>query len=486
LKILMVSAEAEPFASTGGLGEATSLLSQSLAQHGHEVALILPKYLAVDRNGFRTEPIDLPLLYRIEGTEQTGWIHRGALPHSGIPAYFVTNDHFFNRTGIYQEGGKDYPDNLARFTFFCRAVAEFLESDPAPPDIVHCHDWPTALVPTYLKTRPELRRLSLSTKTIFTFHDLAYQGFFPKDQLPTTGLGWDLFNPEGIEFYGDLNLLKAGMLYADHVTTVSERYAAEAMTPEFGRGMESIVSAIRDRLTGILDGIDYETWNPETDPYLPSPYGPEDLTGKQNCRRETLTEFGLSDAEGTPLVGVVTSHPESSEIQFLASGLEVPLLGNEIRLIVVAKGEKESLRDLYDLQTRFPGSAAIRREIDDELSHRVVAASDLFLVSTCHGPSPPNELAALKYGAAPVVRGCGGAADAVRDYNEAQKDGFGFVYHNPEAHDLLQTVRRALDVFRDRTAWAALQRRAMGQDCSWNTTAERYERVYESLLESLP
>ncbi|MCE7908783.1 MAG: glycogen synthase, partial [Candidatus Omnitrophica bacterium COP1] len=245
MKILTVAAEVAPFAKTGGLADVTASLSKALDQRGHEVAIILPKYLMVDRGGYPTELIDLPLSFRIDNEDRTGWIHRAKFPGASITVYFVANDFYYNRNGIYHDGGRDYPDNLARFTFFCRAVIEFIRSGEFTPDIVHCHDWQTSLVPTYLKTTEKDVQSLSNLKTVFTVHNLAFQGFFPREQFPATGLPWHTFTQEGLEFFGDLNLLKAGFVYSDAITTVSERYAIEMMTPEYGCGMESIVSACR-------------------------------------------------------------------------------------------------------------------------------------------------------------------------------------------------------------------------------------------------
>jgi len=482
----MASSEVAPFARLGGLGDVTTALAGALAERGNEVALVVPKYLSVDRSGFRTEPIDLPLLFRVDNEERTGWIHKARLPDSDVDVYFVVNDHYFNRNGFYQEGGKDYPDNLARFTFFCRSVIELLVTGEFEAEIVHCHDWQTALIPAYLKTGVSVSGLEHAPKTVFTVHNIAYQGFFGKNQLPTTGLPWEVFTPEGIEFYGDINLLKAGFVYADHVTTVSERYAAEIMTPEQGCGMESIVVASRDRLTGILNGVSYETWNPQTDALLPARYAADDLSGKETCKARLREEMGLVREPEMPLLAALSPLEMQKGAELLSGSLEVLLFANEIQLVLVSENTSNSDRQLQELQARFPNQVGFRRGCDDSFVHLVVAGSDMLLMPAQRSSCGTTQLSSLRYGTPPILRQIGAMAEAVRDYNEAQKDGYGFIFHNPDPKDLLHAVRRALSVYRDKTAWTALMRRAMAQDYSWKATARRYENLYRRLLEETP
>jgi len=484
LKILIASTEMFPFAKVGGLAEATSSLARALSARGHEVAVVLPKYLTVDRRGFSTEPIDVPLLFRIDDEERTGWIHQARLPDTEVTAYFVVNDHYFNRNGLYQEEGKDFPDNLARFTFFCRGTMELLRSGEFVPDIIHCQNWQTALIPAYLKTDSEYEGFRENVKTVFSVHNIAYQGFFPKDQFAVTGLSWDLFSPEGIEYYGDLNLLKAGLVFSDHITTSSERYAAEIMTPDYGCGMESVVQAHRHRLTGILNGVDYDVWNPATDDLLPARYRPDDLSGKETCRNRLLDCLGLPKRPETPLVSTICASSNHKDLELIPGALEVLLLAEEIQLAVLESGSTDCARVFHDLRKRFPTGVGVCRSTDDVHLHLMQAGADLILVPGRPEPSGLTHLVALKYGTAPIVRQSGAIAEAVRDYNEAQRDGFGFVFHNPEARDLLQALRRALSLYRDKTAWIALQRRGMACDFSWNESARKYENLYRQLLEA--
>lgn len=483
MKILSVAAEAAPFARTGGLADVTMCLSKALANLGHETALVLPKYLMVDRAGFRTEPIDLPLLLKVDNEERTGWIHRSTLPGSDVLVYFVVNDHFFNRNGIYHENGKDYPDNLARFAFFCRSVIQLLQSGEFEADIVHCHDWQTALVPTYLKTVEQDDPKLTHIRSVFTFHNLAYQGVFPRDQYPITGLPWSLFTPEGMEYFGDVNLLKGGLIYADALTTVSERYAAEVMTPEFGRGMESVIHANRHRLVGILSGVDYEVWNPVLDSTIPAKYGPDDLSGKAECKAALQREFGLPVEPHVPLLASLSRFDDQKGIDLVFSAMEVMLLEGEVQLILLGDGKPEYERLFSHLISRFPNQVSLSAGHDEDRAHRMIAGSDLLLMPSRYEPCGAVQLYSLKYGTPSVVRQAGGLADAIRDYNDAQRDGYGFVFHQPEPKDFIQAIRRALLTFRDRTAWVALQRRGMACDFSWQQTAQRYDALFHHLLE---
>lgn len=483
MRILIAAAEAAPFAKTGGLADVTSALAKAFSRRNHEVALILPKYLMMDRAGYRTEPIDIPLLFRMESEERTGWIHRGKLPNTDIPVYFVVNDRYYNRNGIYQEKGRDYPDNLARFSFFCRAVIEFLKSEEFGPQIIHCHDWQSSLIPALLKTveshHSDLSRL----RTVFTVHNFAYQGVFPKDQLEVTGLPWSAFTPEGLEYFGDLNLLKAGLVYSDWITTVSERYAAEVMTPEYGCGMEAIVEAQRHRLMGILNGVDYDIWDPAIDPNIAANYGLHDLSGKAACKAALQEESGFTVDPNIPLLTVVSRFDEQKGLDLVFEALELLLLDDELQFVILGEGQPEYERMFLDLKTRFPNQVAAHFRKDEELAHRIQAGADLFLMPSRYEPCGLAQLYGLKYGTPPVVRYSGGLADTVRDYNDAQMDGYGFVFHKPEARELIHAIRRALAVFRDKTAWTALQRRGMACDFSWSVSVEVYERLFLHLLE---
>lgn len=484
MRILIAAAEAAPFAKTGGLADVTSALAKALSSRGHEVALVLPKYLMVDRAGFRTEPVDLPLLFRIDNEERTGWIHRGLLPGTHITTYFVVNDHFYNRNGIYSEGGRDYPDNLARFTFFCQSVISLLRSDEFAAQIVHCNDWQTALIPIYLKTLCRNDRELAPLKSLFTVHNLAYQGFFPRDQFQVTGLPWQVFNPDGVEFYGDLNLLKGGLIFSDFLTTVSERYAAEIMTPEYGRGMESVVYAVRNKLVGILNGADYDIWDPSVDPLIPSKYAPGDLSGKLNCKLALQAESGLPVSADSPLLANISRFDDQKGADLMHDALEILLLDGDLQFIVLGEGAPEYERLFQDLKSRFPDQVGVFIGHDEERAHRIQAGADLFLMPSRYEPCGLAQLYSLKYGTPPVVRYSGGLADTVRDYNEAQRDGYGFVFHQIETKDFIQAIRRALAVYRDKTAWNALQRRGMACDFSWTKSAQLYENLYHQILEA--
>jgi len=484
LRILTVAAEVAPFAKTGGLADVAAALPKALAERGHEVALILPKYLMVDRGGFETEPIDLPLLFRIDDEERTGWIHRGKIPDTDIPVYFVVNDDFYNRNGLYQEGGKDYPDNLARFTFFCRSVLELLRSDEFPADVVHCHDWQTALIPIYLKTLERENPILSKIKTLFTVHNIAYQGVFPSDQLHITGLPGDVFTPEKIEFYGDINLLKGGLVYSDRVTTVSERYAKELLTSEFGHGLGPVVVSIQDRLVGILNGVDYETWDPETDKTLPANYSMENLSGKAVCKEALQKKFGLPTLPEVPILSTVCRFDRQKGVDLIGQVLDFLLLSEEIQFVALGSGDPEYERMFKELRDRFPQQVGVHVGQSEDLAHLIEAGSDIFLMPSRYEPCGLGQLYSLKYGTPPVVHHAGGLADTVRDYNDAQKDGYGFAFDRFEEKAFIRAIKRALFAYRDKTAWQAVQGRGMACDFSWDPSAQKYEKLYQDLVES--
>jgi starch synthase len=439
----------------------------------------------VDRAGHRTEPIDLPLLYRIDNQERTGWVHHTSLKEDGIDFYFVTNDHFYNRNGLYQEDGKDYPDNLARMTFFCRAALELLTSKNFEADIVQCFEWPTGLIPAYLKTDSLYADLARQVRVLFCIQNIAYQGFFPRNQLPITGISWDHFNPEELEFYGDLNLLKAGLVYSDHITTVSESYARDIQTPEHGCGMESVVQAHRRKLTGIHSGLDYKNWDPANNSPLPVRYTREDLKGKAACKDHLQKEFELALRPQIPVFATVTDFGSAMEMGVVPEALEMMLLADEIQLMVLESSVNENSRIFQDLRQRFPHQVGIRRMGEPGIAQLTLAGADFLIIPGRSEPSGMNQLTSLRYGTPPILRKTGPLAGSIKSFRDDPAEAVGFVYHNVDEKDLLQAVRRGLSVYRDKTAWAAMQRRAMACDFSWDTTAEHYERLYTSLLEDL-
>jgi len=399
----------------------------------------------------------------------------GRLPPSGIPLWLVEQPRFFDREGLYGEAGRDYPDNLARFTFFCRAVAAWLGRAAWAPDVIHCNDWQTALLPVLLRVEGASR-----AATVLTIHNLAYQGRFPAEQFPLTGLPPSVFTVRGLEFWGEVNLLKGGLYFADVLNTVSETYAREIQTPEFGAGLDGVLRDRREDLYGILNGVDYRAWDPAVDPLLPARYSAEDLAGKGVCKQALQRELGLREAPEVPLIGMVTRLADQKGLDLVAAVLD-DLLARGVQFVLLGTGEPRYHALFAGLAARHPSQVGVRLGFDDPLAHRIEAGADIFLMPSRYEPSGLNQLYSLRYGTVPVVRRTGGLADSIVDATPealARGTANGFVFEAYAPAALIAALSRALHAFRDPATWSALQRRGMREDFSWARSAGRYVELY--------
>lgn len=493
LRILFVSPEAVPFAKTGGLADVAGALPLALARLGHDVRLVLPRYRTIDGpgHGFRewgrltvpggTGPIEATV-------EETFVPITGGDHTRGVRVFAVRHDPFFDRDGLYQDAGTDYPDNLDRFAFFSRAVLELLlacrRRDQWVPEILHAHDWQTALCPIYLKSLSteysELRAL----RTLFTMHNLGYQGIFPAAQYPKIGLPSALFTPDGVEFYGSLNLMKGGILFADFLSTVSPTYSAEIQTKEYGFGLEGVLGTRRDRLVGIVNGIDTGVWNPEADSATAASYSAANLSGKVQCKVALQKEFGLP-ARKVPVL-VVVSRLASQKGLDLVTDIVSELMGMHAQLIVLGTGESEMEARLDELRSRFPDKIGLRIGFDEGLAHRIEAGGDAFLMPSRYEPCGLSQLISLRYGTVPIVRKTGGLVDTVLPYRDEGRSssGTGFLFESPTGAALKDAVQQALTLYRDRPRWKQLVRAGMRTDVSWDRSALSYDGLYRRMIES--
>jgi starch synthase len=505
MKVLMAASEVVGFAKTGGLADVAGSLPRALARRGHECAIILPLYRSVCTGKVPVERTGHTFSVPVGARSVTGSLWRATLPGSNVPVYLVEQPDYFERDdasqgrGLYQftlpTGQKrDYPDNCQRFVFFSRAVLETLALLDFWPDVVHANDWQTGLVPVYLsevyRRHPaaDLRARYARLRTLFTLHNIAYQGVFRPEALPLTGLGWNLFNYLQLEFYGQLNFLKAGVVFADWISTVSPRYALEIQTPYFGCGLEGVLAERRDRLTGIVNGVDYQFWNPATDPHLAATYDADTAAqGKPRCKAALQRRYGLPEQPRTPLLGVVARLVEQKGVDLIV-GAAKALLGEGTQLVLLGEGDPIYHHLLQDLRDRHPDRVGLTLAFDEALAHQVEAGADLFLMPSLYEPSGLNQLYSLKYGTVPVVRATGGLADTIVDCTpqtlaDGTATGFSFVAHTPAA--LHETVQRALNVYRNRPDdWLRLVRTGMRQDWSWDRSAGEYEQLYRTLTES--
>lgn len=498
LRILLASSEVAGFAKTGGLADVAAALPRALAARGHRVAVVMPYYHAVRSARNAPERTGHVVPVPIGNRTLACRLFRSTLPHSSVPIFFVEAPEYFDRDdpaagrGLYQQtmpGGykADYPDNAERFTFFSRAVLESARAVGFTPDVIHANDWQTALIPAMLAEsyRPQPAEAH-RPRSVFTIHNIAYQGQFPRDVLKLTGLpGW-LFNPGQLEFYGRLNFLKAGIVFADAVNTVSPTYAWEIQTPDYGCGLQGVLLEHRGKLSGIVNGVDYGEWNPATDPHIPAQYDAETVFERKPLdKAELQRRFNLPEDPSRPVLGMVARLVSQKGID-LVLGAAPGFLDLGCQLVFLGEGDPEYHNELRLFQDRYPGRVGLYLGFNEPLAHLVEAGSDLFLMPSRYEPSGLNQLYSLKYGTPPVVRATGGLADTIVNATEENlragtATGFSFIEYS--AHALYETVRWALTLYRDRPDdFRQVVRTAMRQDWSWDRSAAAYEELYRRIL----
>src|SRR5688500_8888149 len=473
MRILMVCSEALPFAKTGGLADVLGALPRALVRLGHDVDVVMPRYRAIAVD----EPAQFLTVALGRQVEQAGVVT--ALVE-GVRMVFVDSPAYYDREYLYGAGGHDYPDNPERFAFLAQAALNWAASGDAY-DVFHAHDWQAGLVPVLagqmFRTQASLTRVP----TVFTIHNLAYQGVFDASWLPRLGLGWDLMRIDAMEYWGRISYLKAGIVFSRLLTTVSPTYAAEIQTPEYGFGFDGILRERADDLVGILNGIDYDQWDPARDPELPEPYASSRLDGKAAAKRALLNAFDLpatDEVMARPVVGLISRLVDQKGFDLLASiADELPRVG--ATFVLLGSGERR-YEDLWlGLAARYPDRIGARIGFDEGLAHLIEGGADLFLMPSRFEPCGLNQMYSLRYGTVPLVRATGGLADTVRNFDPQTGVGTGFTFdeHSPQA--LLGTLRWALGVFQDRQTWKRIQVAGMQQDHSWDASARRYVEVYE-------
>jgi len=503
MRILYAASEVAGFAKTGGLADVLSSLPRALAQRGHECAVILPLYRGIRTGKTPLAPTGLTCTVPMGSRVIQGAFWRATLPDADVPVFLVEQADLFERDdpasgrGLYQftlpDGSKrDYPDNSARFTFFCRAVLEAVRLLGFWPDVLHLNDWQTGLIPVLLREiynrQPGIPQQSSYQRmhTLLTIHNLAYQGVFWHLDLPLTGLPWRLFNFEQLEFYNHLNFLKAGIVFADLLNTVSPTYAREIQTRYFGCGLQNVLAQRASRLHGIVNGVDYRVWNPDTDHRIAATYDADSATqGKPACKTDLQKCCGLALEPRTPLLGIVSRLVDQKGFDLIGKVADA-ILQQHAQLVVLGQGDPVYHKMFTALASRYPQQVSVSFALDESLAHRIEAGADLFLMPSQYEPCGLNQLYSLKYGTVPVVRATGGLADTVTNttpqtLQNGTATGFSFVPYTPAA--LLSAVTRALDLYRrDPSTWLTLLRTGMRQDWSWDHSAAEYERLYEQLV----
>lgn len=480
LRVALVSSEALPYSKTGGLADVAGSLSRALLGLGHDVALILPFHRETRLKKIKVKSTGIFLKIPVKGNPCTAEVL--AARENGLKVYFIKNDEYFDRAYLYTTPDGDYHDNLERFSFFSRAALQALKALKNPVDILHLNDWQTGLVAAYIKEARPAEPFFLKTKTIFTVHNIAYQGLFPGQAFYATGLSPQFFSQDGIEFWGKVSLLKAGLVYSDVINTVSPAYGKEIQTPEYGCGLEGLLIKRSADLYGILNGIDYEEWNPETDKLLPERYSSRDLSGKAACKKELLKRFGLKAPAACALVGMVARLTEQKGIDLLPAALEGLKDLNAV-FAILGSGDKRYEDLVKGIEKTYPSKVSVRLAFDNALAHLVEAGSDIFIMPSRFEPCGLNQIYSLRYGTIPVVRAIGGLNDTVRDLDEAGETatGFKFTEYAPDAFE--KRVKDAVHVYHDHPElWRKMQGNAMKEVFSWETSARQYTGLYNIAL----
>lgn len=477
MRILFVASEGLPFSKTGGLADVIEALPKTLAATGHEVAVLLPRYRKTPATGMVLSRLSIP----IGGSVRNPAILDGGIVR-GVQYFFVEDAGYFDRDQLYGTAQGDYPDNAERYAEFSRAAIE-VAAHVWKPDVIHGHDWQAGLVPALLRTQhaddPELQKIPV----VLTIHNVGYQGVFPREAMESAGLPESLFNLNGLEFYEQVSYLKGGLLFADALTTVSRKYAEEIQTPEYGHGLEGVVSSRAGRLTGILNGADYSIWDPQHDKLIAARYSAKDLSGKRECKKDLLDICGLPIGNlQRPIAGIISRFVDQKGFDLLDEIID-ELLEEELVIMALGTGDAKHERKLREMARRYPARMAVKIAYDNPLAHKIEAGADLFLMPSRYEPCGLNQIYSLRYGTVPVVRATGGLDDTIEPYDARSGQGTGFKFEEYSGRAFLQAVREALAVYQDKAAWRRLQTNGMAQDYSWNTSAAAYARLYESARE---
>jgi starch synthase len=475
MHIAFAASECVPFSKTGGLADVVGALPRALASAGHQVSVYVPLYRQTKLTDAQTvvSSVTVPFddRYRFCSVVAGG-------NHSGVPFYFVDYPPYFHREALYGTSAGDYPDNAERFALFCRAVLE-ASKILGVPQVFHCHDWQSALLPVLVRTQYAEDPAFHDVGTVFTIHNMGYQGLFPPDTLPLLTLPWDLFTMTKMEFFGNVNFLKGALVYSDFITTVSRKYSQEIQTTEFGFGLEGVLRDRASTVTGILNGVDYGEWSPQADKFIAAKYSPQDLSGKAECKHDLLAAFGVTNPDlRLPVIGIVSRFAAQKGFDLIAQIMD-RLAREDMIVVALGTGDKPYEEMFLRLNKQFPHKIAVKIAYDNALAHKIEAGSDMFLMPSKYEPCGLNQIYSLKYGTVPIVRATGGLDDTIEPWDARTGKGTGFKFTEYNGEALLLTIKQALLAFRDQSSWQRLMRNGMNKDFSWNASAKEYVRIYE-------
>ncbi|MFZ1917665.1 MAG: glycogen synthase GlgA [Terriglobales bacterium] len=474
MHIAFAASECVPFSKTGGLADIVGALPRALASLGHQVSVYVPRYRQTKLDDPQTvvSSITVPFddKYRFCKVVTAG-------ASGGVRHYFVDYPPYFDREGLYGTPAGDYTDNAERFSLFSRAVIE-ASKVLGVPHIFHCHDWQTALIPIMLRTLYVEDPAFQETGTVFTIHNMGYQGLFPSEILPLLMLPWDLLTITKMEFFGQVNFLKGALVYSDFITTVSRKYSQEIQTTEYGFGLEGVLRGRSSTVSGIVNGVDYDEWNPQTDKFIVAKYSPQDLSGKQKCKQDLLNAFGVTDADPKlPVIGIVSRFAAQKGFDLIAQIMD--RLAREKMIVVVLGTGDKTYEDMFQrLQKQFPNKIAIKVAYDNAIAHKIEAGADMFLMPSRYEPCGLNQIYSLKYGTVPIVRATGGLDDTIEPWDARTGKGTGFKFAEYTGEALLATIKQALLAYRDQSSWQTLMRNGMARDFSWGASAREYGKIY--------
>lgn len=483
LKILMAASECVPFAKEGGLADVVGVLPKYLARLGHDVRVVMPRYRRVDREryGLKELPGVLVVPMGIIGNQYCG-VWEGRIPGSDVPVYFLEHEEYYGRDGLYEVNNEGYLDNDNRFVFLSKAALELPKMIGFEPDLIHAHDWHTAAIPVLVNTTYAADPYVGEKATVLSVHNMQYQGNFYEGLMDVLGIGWEHFTFLGLEKDGEVNLLKGGLYHATLLNTVSEGYAREMQTPEYGWGLDGVVRERAADLYGILNGVDYDDWNPEVDPHIAARYSAADLSGKKICKRDLQRTFGLPERDDVPLFGMVSRLVKQKGVDILAEAIH-RILALDVQFVMLGAGEPWTHFYFGDIRAAYPEKFNLSVGYNNPLSHQIEAGADFFLMPSAFEPCGLNQMYSLRYGTLPIVRSTGGLDDSVENFNEKTLDGTGFKFRDLNAGALFDTVGWAVHTWYHRKdAMSELIRNAMTRRFTWEDATEKYEKLYHRAL----
>lgn len=488
LRIVLASSEAVPFSKTGGLADVAGALTAALSGAGHDVTLIVPDYTLLRQGKTGVPKVhDTGLQFTIDmnGRPMTGTVNWSLYPHTSAKVLLVQQPVYFDRGQPYGDAAGAYGDNSERFCFFSRAVLEICRRMVLRPDILHCNDWQTGLIPALLNSQYAKLAGFETTASVMTIHNMAYQGAFGKADMPLTGMHWGFYNPSHMEAWGHLNLLKTGLAFADQLTTVSPTYAREICTQEGGCGLDGLLRWRKSALTGILNGIDTDVWNPATDPMLPATFSTDNFqAGKARCKAHLQKRLGLTETPRAPLCGMVSRLVDQKGLDLIAAAA-AGLLARQVQMVFLGTGDRHYENLLQDLAKRWPGQVSVTVGFDESLAHQIEAGADLFLMPSRFEPCGLNQMYSLRYGTVPIVRQVGGLADSVSHWDGTPaglETATGFVFAAYTADAFTAAAEQALNAWQNAAVWNRLVQNGMRRDWSWQQSASQYEGVYREAL----